>query len=80
MVIIATLFHTSAIVFLIVPIIDLIARKLKGRIIFISLISCLILAMSIVGLLFSAITTGGSEDSFLGSYEHLSDAFGNSNL
>ncbi len=79
MVIVATLFHTSAIVFLIVPIFDWITKKLKGDIIFISLSIFLILAMSIGGLLFSVVT-GTGDDSFLGSYEHLSEGFGNSNL
>ncbi len=79
MVIVATLFHTSAIVFLVVPIVDLFFSRVNGRTIFISFIVFLLLAMSIGGRLFTTITAGGDEN-FLGSYSHLSDGFGDSNI
>lgn len=79
MVLVATLFHTSAIVFLIIPLVDRILVKLNGNTIFVLLTVCLLLAMSIGKYLFLAVTSSG-DDSFLGSYSHLSDGFGNSNL
>lgn len=79
MVIVATLFHTSAIAFLVVPVFDWLLVKMNGKVIFIALVTCLLLAMTIGGKLFSVVTDIGNE-SFLGSYEHLAYGFGNSNL